>query len=245
MRILLTNDDGFECDGLKALCDWAKTLGEVCIVAPDGPRSYCGHSVTSSRSISVEKHSDGFCDPFFVCDGTPADCVRIALHHLKIGPFDRVFSGINRGGNLGMDVWYSGTVAAAREAALHGVPAIAFSQLIRPTWSDNWSLSTRWAESAYQAITERYRTLPMLTNINLPDISNGGTLLGIRFCPLANTPLNIDFEITAAPNDDRTELLCRNPYFDRCVPPETDYDLLMRNFITITPLSTDQTLKKY
>jgi 5'-nucleotidase len=126
-KILITNDDGYESEGLKILADSVRHLGQVTIVAPATEKSACGHSLTLAkpmRFISVD-------DDFYKLDnGTPSDCIYLALHTLfeEMKP-DIVLSGINKGSNMGEDITYSGTAAAAMEAALHGIPSIAFSQI--------------------------------------------------------------------------------------------------------------------
>src|SRR5262249_57858395 len=122
MKLLLTNDDGVFAPGLEALAEAAAELGEVLVVAPASHLSGCGHRVTTHGPIRVEQVAPGR----VAVDGTPGDCVRVALHDL-MPDADWVLSGINHGGNLGADVHHSGTVAAAREAVLHGRPAIALS----------------------------------------------------------------------------------------------------------------------
>ncbi len=136
--LVLTNDDGIDAPGLDALREAVSGLGHVMAVAPAGPQSGCGHAVTTHRPIWHEARGLGQ----FAVEGTPADCVRLALHHLA--PEASWFlSGINAGGNLGVDVYHSGTVAGAREAVLHGRPAIAVSQYIAKGRPIDWEAATR------------------------------------------------------------------------------------------------------
>jgi len=127
-KILITNDDGFESLGLKALIDAVKDLGDVFVVAPTTEKSACGHSLTLTKPLRFVQIDDNF---YKLDDGTPTDCVYLALNALyKDGEKpDLVISGINRGANMGEDITYSGTASAAMEAALYGVPAIAISQV--------------------------------------------------------------------------------------------------------------------
>src|SRR4051812_38417238 len=122
MKLLLTNDDGIDADGLQALCDAARPLGEPVVAAPALPQSGVSHAVTTGTAFRVEPRGPGR----FAVAGTPADCVRVGLHRLAPDAA-WVLSGVNHGGNLGADVYYSGTVAAVREAVLHGWPGVAFS----------------------------------------------------------------------------------------------------------------------
>ncbi|TLM99784.1 5'/3'-nucleotidase SurE, partial [bacterium] len=163
MRILISNDDGIFSPGLRALAEVAAQFGEVVIFAPDYEQSAVGHAITIMRPLQVHqvKLITGF--EAYRVNGTPADCVAMGLYHL--GGADLVLSGINIGSNLGNDVWHSGTVAAAKQAVLLGVQAIAFSQVLNGD------------EPAYEKqkpyIAEVLRMLtqeqpPKLVNVNLP-----------------------------------------------------------------------------
>src|SRR2546423_933778 len=139
MKLLLTNDDGIDAPGLAALADAADGLGEIAIVAPVQAHSGCSHRVTTQEPIAVETRDDRRA----AVHGTPADCVRVALHRYYPG-FDWVLAGINSGGNLGADVYLSGTVSAVREAVLHGRPGIAFSCYKRRELDFDWPRAARW-----------------------------------------------------------------------------------------------------
>ena len=133
MKLLLTNDDGIDAPGLRLLAEIARDFGEVIVVAPDGVRSGCGHQVTNDRPLALTEVRPGE----FACDGTPADCTRLGLRHIA-PDVDFVLSGVNDGGNLGVDVYMSGTVAAVREAVLLGTPGIALSQYVGRKDSVDW-----------------------------------------------------------------------------------------------------------
>ncbi|CAH2030775.1 5'/3'-nucleotidase SurE [Trichlorobacter ammonificans] len=123
MRIMVTNDDGIAAPGIKALADALASLGEVTVVAPDRERSAAGHSLTLHAPLRVFELREHW----FAVDGTPTDCVNMGIHSLLPFRPDLVVSGINHGGNMGDDITYSGTVAAAMEANLMGIPALAVS----------------------------------------------------------------------------------------------------------------------
>src|SRR5271166_725370 len=123
--LVLTNDDGVDAPGLQALLQAAKGLGRCRVIAPSGPLSGCAHQVTTHRPIRISPRGPDVLE----VGGTPVDCVRLALTSLATD-LGWVLSGINAGGNLGTDVYISGTVAAARETAIHGLPAIALSHYI-------------------------------------------------------------------------------------------------------------------
>jgi 5'-nucleotidase len=158
MNILLTNDDGIDAPGLAALeAACRRALPDACrlvVVAPKEPHSGCGHRVTTDRPLVLERVGP---DRFHV-DGTPADCVRLALHALFSGdepPLDWVFSGINAGGNLGVDIHHSGTVAAAREATLHGVRSLAASHYHPRETPIDWERASRWMAEILAAVVDR------------------------------------------------------------------------------------------
>jgi 5'-nucleotidase len=152
VRILLTNDDGYDAPGLRALYQAVSSLPEaqIDIIAPAVVQSGKGHATTEKftcRPVTLEPMGR-----VIVVDGTPADCVRTAMH-LPMHPRpDWVIAGINHGSNIGVDVYYSGTVAAVREAAILGIPAIAISQLVKSTIPDDWARSTRLATAVIAAI---------------------------------------------------------------------------------------------
>lgn len=127
-EILITNDDGYESQGLLALIDALKDLGRITVVAPSTEKSACGHSLTLTRPLSFISVGDDF---YKLDDGTPSDCVYLALNSLfELKKPDLVISGINKGSNMGEDITYSGTAAAAMEGVLQGIPSIAISQVM-------------------------------------------------------------------------------------------------------------------
>ena len=127
-EILITNDDGFESQGLKALIEAMRELGNVTVVVPASEKSACGHSLTLTKPLRFVEIEDNF---YKLEDGTPSDCIYLALHALypEHKKPDLVVSGINRGANMGEDITYSGTVAGAMEAALYDIPSFAISQV--------------------------------------------------------------------------------------------------------------------
>src|SRR3954463_416662 len=177
MKLLLTNDDGIDADGLHALLAAARAFGEPIVVAPAEPQSGCSH--TTSSSIRVEERGDNR----FAVHGTPADCTRIGLLKL-VADAKWVLSGINHGGNLGADVYYSGTVAAVREAVLHGWPGIAFSQYLRNDMGSDWSRATSWAVRVLTDLLSRPIEPGLFYNVNLPHLDADAPEPEIVFCPL-------------------------------------------------------------
>ncbi|WP_322995253.1 5'/3'-nucleotidase SurE [Castellaniella sp.] len=164
MRILVTNDDGYNAAGIEALVAVLRPLGDITVVAPETNCSGASNSLTLRRPLSVRQAANGF---FFV-NGTPSDCVHVALTGLLDFRPDLVVSGINNGANMGEDTLYSGTVAAASEGYLFGVPSIAFSLLSR-----EWQHLDTAAQVAHELVV-RFRdqpwASPLLLNVNIPSV---------------------------------------------------------------------------
>ena len=163
-RILVSNDDGHFSDGLRALVDAVSPLGEVWVVAPDREQSAASHAISLWRPLRIEQVRERW----FSVDGTPADCSYLAIHHLMKEDRPRIMvSGINHGANLADDVNYSGTVAAAREAALLGIPSIAFSLVSRAPF--DFQYAARFARSLVAAALAQPVLPPrMLLSVNVP-----------------------------------------------------------------------------
>ncbi|HEV3204986.1 MAG TPA: 5'/3'-nucleotidase SurE [Gemmataceae bacterium] len=188
MKLLVTNDDGIDAPGLKALLSAAQQLGEPVVVAPVDAQSGCSHRVTTDGLIRIERRlSLGF-----AVGGTPADCVRVALHHC-VPDTAWVLAGINAGGNLGADVYHSGTVAAVREAVLHGRPGIALSQYRKKGLPFDWERATNWAIPLLQDLLHRPWTPGTFWNINLPHLEPGAGEPEVVFCRLDPMPLPLGF----------------------------------------------------
>ena len=163
IRILVTNDDGYRSAGIQALAVALRELGDVTIVAPTSEASAIGHALTLRRPLRLERIDDRV----FAVDGTPTDCVNVAVAHVFNGLPDLVVSGINKGWNLGDDVTYSGTVAGALEGALLGIPSIGVS--LRQTRGDyDFSYAARAAAVMADAILRQPLPGRTFLNINLP-----------------------------------------------------------------------------
>jgi 5'-nucleotidase len=163
MKILVSNDDGYLAPGILALANALAPIAEIVVVAPDSNRSGSSNSLTLDRPLSVYRADNGF---YFV-NGTPSDCVHIALTGILSFKPDLVVSGINQGQNMGDDTLYSGTVAAATEGFLFGIPAIAFSQV-----DHGWAQLDSAARMAREIVERRFEALqkPWLLNVNIPNL---------------------------------------------------------------------------
>jgi 5'-nucleotidase len=186
----LTNDDGWDAPGLEALRRAAAGLGPCHVVAPISAQSGCGHSVTTHGPIMVTRPADGC----VAVSGTPADCVRLALHHLVPRP-SWVVAGINAGGNLGVDVYHSGTVAAVREAVIHGLPGIAISHYLARGRAVDWARATEWAKLVLSDLVRQRWQPGTFWNVNLPHLTPEEPEPDIVFCPLDPAPLPLDYQV--------------------------------------------------
>jgi len=187
MRFLLTNDDGFDAPGLHALRQATQSLGTAVVLAPLEHQSGCSHRVTTGQPLRLHPRQEQHC----AIDGTPADCVRVGLHlHPEL---DWVLSGINEGGNLGADVHISGTVAAVREAVLHGRPGIALSQYHRRGRHIDWAVAAAWVRHVLEDLLARPWTPGTFWNVNLPHLEAGAARPEMVFCPLESGPLPLSF----------------------------------------------------
>lgn len=168
MKILITNDDGFDSVGIRLLAEWAKKLGEVTVVAPKTEQSGTSHGIDFIHPTEIKKVDIIPDMTVYSMDSTPADCVRFGI--LGLGQrYDLVLSGINRGVNVGEDIVYSGTVGAIFEAAKNGIPAIAFS-----TFPDTHNEAVTYLDSIYEYICENHLLEEnMLYNVNIPDKAEG------------------------------------------------------------------------
>jgi 5'-nucleotidase len=190
MRFLLTNDDGVEAPGLQALVDAVDGTGNTTVVAPWEAKSGCSHATTTDRPFRMRQLGGSR----YAVEGTPADCVRAAIHRFE-GQIDWVLAGINSGGNLGVDVYHSGTVAAVREAALRGIPAIAFSHYRnRPLTEHDWTRAANWARMLLEDLLRRPPEPGVFWNVNLPILQPEAERPDVVFCPLDPSPLPLSFD---------------------------------------------------
>lgn len=171
VRLLLTNDDGIDAWGLKALAEAMERLGDVMVVAPSENRSGVSHGLTLHEPLHIREHRPGWIS----VSGTPADCVYVAVHHLCEEPPDVVVSGINRGANLGDDVHYSGTVGGAKEAALRNIPALAVSLFLdeaKRGQTRHYDTAARLAARVVSALPRLALPPRQFLNLNVPNVPN-------------------------------------------------------------------------
>jgi 5'-nucleotidase len=223
MTWILTNDDGIDAPGIRAL--HKAVNGKGVIVAPRDHQSGCGHQVTTTRPIQVQRRSD----VEYAIAGTPADCVRIALSHLcKNVKF--VLSGINAGGNMGVDAYISGTVAAVREAAMHRIPGIAVSHYRKGKRNVDWDVAARWTAGVLADLVSRPLEPGTFWNVNLPHLEPGDPDPDVVFCEPCTRPLPINYRVEG------DNFYYVGEYAKRDRTPGTDVDACFSGHIAVTQI---------
>lgn len=223
MTLILTNDDGIDAPGIRAL---HKAMnGKGVIVAPKDHLSGCGHQVTTTRPIHVQRRLDSE----YAIAGTPADCVRIALTHL-CPTATWVLSGINAGGNLGVDAYISGTVAAVREAAIHRIPGIAVSHYRKGKRNVDWDVAARWTAGVIASILSRPTEPGTFWNVNLPHLEPQDPDPQVVFCEASTQPLPVNYRIEGE------DFYYVGEYAKRDRTPGTDVDVCFSGHIAVTQL---------
>ena len=243
MRILLTNDDGIDAEGLQCLARVLALKAECFVVAPDTGRSCCSHGVTTGSPLTVVAQQNNQ----WAVSGTPADCVRVGLLCLNLMP-DLVVSGVNHGGNLGVDILYSGTAAGAREASHFGLPSVAVSQYMRRDLERDWHVNAVRAAFVIENILARGTLGEGFWNVNLPalPISELGLDFPISRCKPEPQPLAFSFAnmTESQPNSveslgildssPRSSWIYTSNYQQRPRSPGTDVDLCFNGHATIS-----------
>jgi 5'-nucleotidase len=235
LKILLSNDDGYRAEGLEALALAIKPLGDVTIVAPDRNRSGASNSLTLDVPVRAARYE---ADSYYV-NGTPTDCVHLAISGLFDFDHDIVVSGVNDGANLGDDTLYSGTVAAAVEGRFLGLPAIAVSLVVEPGSPRNFASAARLAASLVTRMARSPLKGSVILNVNVPDLPDGA-LRGVRVTRLG---ARHRAEPVVAAKDPRG----RNVYWvgsagaGQDAGPGTDFHAIAEGYASITPLQVDLT----
>jgi 5'-nucleotidase len=240
MHILLTNDDGIYAPGLRALRGELLKLGKVTVVAPATEQSAVGHSITLMTPLLVQEIYDDKDERIgWAVEGKPADCVKLALIELLSEPPDLVVSGINAGSNAGINVLYSGTVAAAIEGSFFGVTSVAVSLEYTDPLHLNFSRAAPIARTIIEFIVQQKPKAGALLNVNIPSLELGDPK-GVRVAQQGIKPYEESYERRRDPRG--REYFWITPDFRR--PPEdvyTDMTALAEHYITITPLKYDMT----
>jgi 5'-nucleotidase len=237
LRILISNDDGINAPGIKVLERIARTLSkDVWVVAPETEQSAAGHSLTIRRPLRVRKVSARR----YAVDGTPTDSVLLGVNHvLKGRKPDLVLSGINRGSNLGEDVTYSGTVAAAMEGTILGIPSIALSQFITHPHPVKWGTAEHWAPGLIRRLLATGWSRNVLINVNFPDVI-ASSVTGIEVTRQGKRKIGDDIMERKDPRGEPYVWIGAQRAEERSTPG-TDIEAVLRGAITVTPLCFDLT----
>lgn len=236
-RVLISNDDGINAPGLKILeFIMRKLVSEVWVIAPETEQSAASHSLTIRQPLRIRKVSH----QRYAVNGTPTDSVLLGINQvLKDKPPDLVLSGINCGGNLGEDVIYSGTVAAAMEGTLLGFPAIALSQVISDQYSAKWSTTEKWLPEVLAGLVKIPFSSSLLFNVNFPDII-AAEVKGIKVTTQGRRKIGCDLQSGIDPRGDIYFWVGPQRIEDK-FRKGSDLEAVNSGFISISPLSTDLT----
>ena len=231
--ILVSNDDGHHSEGLQALVDAVSPLGEVIVVAPESEQSAASHAISLHRPLRIRETRANW----YAVDGTPTDCSYVAINHiLKARKPDLMLSGINHGPNMADDVTYSGTVAAAMEASLFGVPAIAFSLAIRRDWQ--FGPAARFARAFVKAALAQELPSNMLLNVNVPA---GVEPEGYVVTRLGKHSYGFDVIENVDPRGRKYYRIGGSEYQHEDVPGSDCNVVLRERRVSVTPLHLDLT----
>jgi len=233
MRILLSNDDGYFAPGIAMLAEALATLGEVTVVAPERDRSGSSNSLTLDRPLTVKRAQNGF----YYVNGTPTDCVHLAVTGLLEHLPDIVVSGVNHGANMGDDTIYSGTVAAATEGFLLGIPSIAISLVAEG--SDHFATAAEVARKLVDRFSMRPLGQPVLLNVNIPDVPHGD-LRGAEITRLGKRHKAEPVVKSATPRGEAVYWVGAAGGAQDA-GEGTDFHAVARKVVSITPLQMDLT----
>ena len=238
LLILITNDDGFSSKGIKALINAVKNLGKILIVAPDSPQSGMGHAISVNKPIRCYKTNFFDSVEAYCCTGTPVDCIKMGLYLLKDKKPDLILSGINHGSNVSTNILYSGTMSAAVEGALSGIPSVGYSLT---DYSDDADF--QYSEKIFQIISKKIIKEGLkkgtCLNVNIPNIKEN-QIKGIKVCRQGRAFWDDTF-------DHRKDPLGKDYYWltgsfsSKEQALDTDINYLENNYVTIVPTQFDMT----
>ncbi|MEX0968789.1 MAG: 5'/3'-nucleotidase SurE [Bacteroidia bacterium] len=236
--ILVCNDDGITAPGIRALVDAVRPLGELVVVAPDSPQSGMGHAITVGRPLRLDKVDEFKGVDCYQCSGTPADCIKLAtdvvLHHKP----DLIVSGINHGSNSSINVIYSGTLSAAMEGAIEGIPSVGFS-LLDFSLDADMKAAARIARMIAERILKYGLPEGTLLNVNIPTVPYEN-LKGIKICRQASAKWEEEFDQRVDPRGrDYYWLVGKFTNYDK--GEDTDEYALAHNYVSVVPVHFDFT----
>lgn len=237
--ILVSNDDGITSRGIRFLVDIMKKIGEVVVVAPDRPQSGMGHAITIGETLRLEEEDLIDDVKAYKCSGTPADCVKLAKHYiLNDRRPNLVVSGINHGANTSISILYSGTMSAALEAAIEGMPAIGFSLCDYSSDAD-FTHVEKYVESIAKQVLNKGLPKGVALNVNFPPKQNE-SIRGIKICRQARAKWKEEFDQRIDPNGRRYFWMAGNfVNFDK--GEDNDEWAISNNFVSVVPCIFDLT----
>jgi len=237
--ILVSNDDGVTSRGIRVLVNIMENLGEVVVVAPDKPQSGMGHAITIGETLRLEEEDIFANIKAYKCSGTPADCVKLAKHYiLNERRPDLVVSGINHGPNTSISILYSGTMSAAIEAAIEGMPSIGFS-LCDSSNDADFSHVEPFVESITRQVLAKGLPKGVALNVNIPSNRNG-PIKGLKICRQARAKWQEEFDQRIDPNG-RTYFWMTGNFVNFDKGEDNDEWAIANNYVSIVPCLFDLT----
>lgn len=237
--ILVTNDDGITAPGIRALVDIAKGLGEVIVVAPDSPQSGMGHAVTIHDPVRIHKAKVFEGIEAYECTGTPVDCVKLAKHVLLRDRTPALaLSGINHGSNAAINILYSGTLSAAMEASLEGIPSIGFS-LLDFAYEADFEAAKPFLTELIRFVLEEGMADGSLLNVNIPKLPRH-EIKGLKVCRQAKSRWDEEFQEAIDPRGQKYYWLT-GKFVNMDDGEDTDLWALDHGYISVVPSMHDLT----
>ena len=238
--ILVTNDDGITAPGVNALISAMKPLGDIVVVAPDSPQSGMGHAITVNSTLYIEKLDHK--ETLYSCSGTPADCVKIAINEILGRKPDLCVSGINHGSNSSINVIYSGTMSAAIEAGIEGIPSIGFS-LLDYSWNANFEASAKYAKIIASRVLKNGLPEGVILNVNIPNVPEKD-IKGIKVSRQAKANWVEEFDKRINPMG-REYYWLTGKFVNLDKGEDTDEWALANNYVSLVPVQFDLTAHHY
>ena len=237
--ILVTNDDGITAPGMRALIEVMKGLGEVVVVAPDKPQSAMGHAITINNTLFINKISAVNSEVVeYSCSGTPVDCVKMAVSEILHRKPDLCVSGINHGSNSSINVIYSGTMSAAVEAGIEGIPAIGFS-LQDFGWNADFEPTKKFVKTIASQVLSKGLPDGVLLNVNFPKLPED-QIKGIKVCRQAKASWKESFDKRQTPHG-RDYYWLTGEFVNEDKGEDTDEWALEHGYISLVPVQFDLT----
>jgi len=238
--ILVTNDDGISASGIRNLIRIMNDFGDVVVVAPDGPQSAMGHAITIDSTLRCDNIIvDKGPQKEYACSGTPVDCVKLAVNQLLERKPDLCVSGINHGSNSSINVIYSGTMSAAVEGALEGIPSIGFSLLDYANDAD-FSEAEIYIRKVTQSVFDKGMDKGVCLNVNIPKIKDNQSIKGIKICRQASANWEEQFEKRVDPKG-RIYYWLTGKFVNYDKGTDTDEWALANHYVSIVPVQFDIT----